>query len=377
MGPLILIDKSFLQSLTLDEAHAMWRHYQVLICPTLIHEMAGNLLSEGNKPSDKSIRRVLDLAYKAYGLGSRTIGHYEAITKLDLLTGGIKLRAQIPRFDGVRVVNSKGENGLVLEESMEGRLLTRWSQGIFTQPDYETALDHLALKQMDFTRMMDEVRAKFPGFKKERRLEDVERFVTELDLKHPNPWEAITAYSGNVNLITFEYPKMYLRWIANGKPVFPKFSSYAYHCSRLEQIFVLGVMSQLIPTGKRQKSWIDYQYFYYAPFAHLFCSSDKFQLSFSKYFLRSDQDWISGRELKADLGNIAKYMGALTKDQWVEYDRNYGSYPPPVQNSLTCKIFEKHFGPRSKSFGNRAYDMSAAEEAALMARIKELETRSE
>src|SRR5258708_17945421 len=212
MAPMLLIDKSVLQALTMDEARALWRHYQVLICPTLIHEIAGNLLKGVDEPSESTIKRVCDLASKARGIGSRTIGNFEALALNDMLYRPIKMRPQIARADGLAILNSDGTKSLFFEESLEGQLLNRWSEGLFTKEDLTLARNHINLKEIDFSKFKESLSRSFLNYPKDKSLDDIKKFVTSLDLNNPNPWDAIEFYAGNLGLVIFEFPKLKRRW---------------------------------------------------------------------------------------------------------------------------------------------------------------------
>src|SRR4051794_5481755 len=104
MGPFILIDKSVIHSLSLDEIHTLSEHYSIVVCPMLIQEICGNLLED---PSDKENckQKVAYLAKKSRGLiiGVFSIGPYQKIAIADLFYGNIPMKCQIPRFDGEEV----------------------------------------------------------------------------------------------------------------------------------------------------------------------------------------------------------------------------------------------------------------------------------
>src|SRR5882672_3841301 len=109
MGPPILIDKSALQSFSYDELTALYRHYDVVVCPTLIAEIQADLAKHPATP-DEDKKKVSYLAYQASGIGARTIVRFENLLLQNLAGSSFPLGPQIPRFDGKRV---QGKNGSV------------------------------------------------------------------------------------------------------------------------------------------------------------------------------------------------------------------------------------------------------------------------
>ena len=116
----------------------------------------------------------------------------------------------------------------------------------------------------------------------------------------------------------------------------------AFFCYRLGSMFWIGVTSGLIPTSKHEKAIIDHEYIFYLPFVHAFCSSDSFHRDFSPFFLRHDQDFIWGDDLRADLKVISSFNDNMTDDEKKYYAINFGNYPPPIPESITNILWQKH-----------------------------------
>jgi hypothetical protein len=155
-----------------------------------------------------------------------------------------------------------------------------------------------------------------------------------------------------------EQRKVKVRWEACRQLSFKDFANYAFYCYRLGSIFWVGVTSGLISTSKREKAIIDYEYIYYLPFVHAFCSKDSFHRDFSSFFLRDDQDFIWGEDLKADLQVISSFNKNMTDDEKEYYAINFGHYPPPIPDSITNILWQKHMRPWTPKSGNLAIEMS-------------------
>src|SRR5437870_3678623 len=112
MGPFLLVDKSAIQGFSKEEIDFLHRHYSVVVCPILIHEIKANLIKHPDDP-DLSKEKVAYLAKKAKGFGAFTIDSHNRLNHADLLGAGIQLRPQIPRFDATEVTDADGKKGIV------------------------------------------------------------------------------------------------------------------------------------------------------------------------------------------------------------------------------------------------------------------------
>ena len=127
MGPIALFDKSFLQSLSTDEAVWFDHFFMPIVCPIFYVETLGDLAkapSDGRSTEDV----VKDLANKfPEWSGSPCVSHSE-IAVHDLLGHHIPLQPQIPRRGGRPV-----QSGYVFEQTPEEEAFSRWNAGQFAE----------------------------------------------------------------------------------------------------------------------------------------------------------------------------------------------------------------------------------------------------
>ncbi len=124
MGPLLLVDKSFIQCLSEEEIEFFDRHYLVILTPILIQEICANLLKY---PDDENLSKtkVSILAKKARGFSAKVIGRAEDICTSSLMGERIELKPCIPISGGREVSTPDGTKGIVFEESIESKTLAR------------------------------------------------------------------------------------------------------------------------------------------------------------------------------------------------------------------------------------------------------------
>lgn len=373
MGPLLLVDKSAIQSFSKDEIDVLNRHYMVVICPILIQEIKANLVKYPDDP-DLSKDKVSHLAKKANGFGAETIDRHERLCHASFMGLPIRLFPQIPRFDGTDVVATDGSRGVLFDETPETRTLRQWQYGNFTEEEVVEAQKHVdAVANYDLEGSRKFYADKHPENTQFKSLEEIAAFAESPFMETAiGTWTQIQAYLKGFGYPASEQAKIQVRWSQSQNQPFKTFAEYAHFCHRLNTIFWLGVTAGLIPTSKESKAIVDYQYFYYLPFVNGICSGDKFHRDFFKHVQRDDQFFVWAPELKADLRAIGQCHANMSESDRRYYDRNFGNYPPPMQNSITVEMWRKYMRPWEPGSGNRALDMSPEEQKKTMDHINSL-----
>ena len=357
MGPYLLVDKSFIEALSPEEINILDNHYTVIIAPILLKEICANLLKY---PADENLSRhkVSLLAKKADRFDAKTICHYGNVLIADLLGARVKLAPVIPRIGGREIIAPNGSKGIIYEESFEDKMLRRWAGGHFEEDDFAVAKDHYDKRVYDLAgsgRAMAEMYPRNASFKS---LEELVEHIDYIFSVFPDQGQIIDSFMSTANMEQRDQRNVKARWESDGCPSFHDFANYAFYCFRLGSIFWVAVTSGLIPTSKHAKAIIDYEYIYYLPFVHAFCSRDNFHRELSSYFLRSDQDFIWGDDLKADLQVILAYKNKMTDADKKLYEIHFGNYPPPLADSITYNIWLKRMRPWTPKSGNLAIEMS-------------------
>lgn len=366
LGPFILVDKSFIQSLNAEEASALRKHYCVFLCPVLLREILGNLAKVDFNP-DEILSRVIALAAKADGIGSYALHDARQMMHTSLFNNSIKLQPGAPRYGGKPVVGPDGSNGIVFDQSEEELMLQRWRTGRFTEDDRLIAkLHNSELDDYDLPGSQTEMQQQFPTNKNLKSLEEIAVNYDRRGATDEIEWSKINAAGLFVPLTAEETAEVKAKWEGEGKPNFPLFADYASYCSRVMTIYFLGITAELISANKKHKTLIDILYFLYLPFVQTFCSGDKFHRDHFKYFSREDQKFVWGPDLKADLKQIVAYYNALSPEDRLKYDKELGSYPPFILNSVTRDMWERYCSPWKPGSGNQAIGKTAEEKKATM-----------
>jgi hypothetical protein len=129
------------------------------------------------------------------------------------------------------------------------------------------------------------------------------------------------------------------RWKQIGGPPLKDFAPYSHYKLRVQWFFDLAVGADLVKSSD-SKHFIDVMYIYYLPFCEVFASTDRFHQKIVPYFLRPDQRFVWGGDLKADAAKLTAHYQALPENIRQTGSFNYARLPPKDGDFLTAKIFD-------------------------------------
>lgn len=161
------------------------------------------------------------------------------------------------------------------------------------------------------------------------------------------------------------------RWKAEGRPAFHRFAPYAAYVLTVELFFHFAVSSDLI-ASTRPSHRIDIGYLHYLPFCQVFVSTDKLHRLCAPLFLRNDQSFAWGLDLKPDLAAINGNFSELSEAEKAEGIMRFAKRLPEIELPTIRELFKRHtpsllkpyeVGPASKD----AHD-------AVMAQVEAIES---
>lgn len=118
---------------------------------------------------------------------------------------------------------------------------------------------------------------------------------------------------------------------------------------------------------------VDIAYLYYLPFCHVFASNDKLHKRVVPLFLREDQSFVFGENLKADLQQLDVHFSALP-----EADRNLGFYkiaptPPEDASFLVTQLWDKHLPGWRQLKQKVKHERNPEEEKKIVAELNRIQ----
>ena len=355
MGPIIILDKSTLQSLSDNELLFLNKYFILNIPPVLVMEIWGDL-SKPTKPGVLSKDRVQNLAQKAHRGQSAINTHFFHCVMASLLGGKVPMEGRILLPIGNPRITESGKKGVVFEESPEEKQLNRWKIG-----DFNSEEQTIAQQSRATSKAIDLESLKKTHQKSFQELTNINSFPTlwsyvNTYLMNPDSQTDFLSQIIEEHKISQEFAsRIFLRYEQANKPLLSIFAPYAYHCLHVRTFFLLAIIHNLIST--RRTNIIDLEYLYYLPFCMAFASSDKFHHIMVPYYIRDDQRFVSGTDLKADLTNLAQEWDVNFHKDMKAWDAKYGSGPPENANSAIYKLWRELFPkwtPGKKSYSSHS-----------------------
>ena len=148
MGPITLFDKSFLQSLSVDESVWFDHFFLTNICPIFYAETLADLgkaARDGKTPEQE----VAIIASKFPEQHSSPNVHHSTLALANLFGKQIPSRRHIALAGG-RPVKSGGKSGVVFDQSPEAEAFARWQSGAFHEIERRFASQwRAALRSID------------------------------------------------------------------------------------------------------------------------------------------------------------------------------------------------------------------------------------
>lgn len=132
---------------------------------------------------------------------------------------------------------------------------------------------------------------------------------------------------------------------------------YSAHCLRCLLSLAVAIRHRFL--GDQPTHLIDLQYLYYLPFCNVLASDDRVHRLLAPQLIRSNQDFVLGRDLKADLKLAIAERASLSEDARLRRAYALGDYPPPGVPVLHG-LWKRHMRPwlGDKPSGNLIVELS-------------------
>lgn len=359
----IVIDKSTFQSLSFDELFRLSCYYKHIITPVLTMEILGDLKKEAQEGKAPPEERVKDFAKKLFPMETVVNLHYKVLLIGDLLGNPISFDGRPHVGIKKAVASESGMRGYLIEETEEEKSIYKWKEGNFTEADHElSALWRMTTTQEDLlVRLKESLKPndsiKFANF------QELNDFVTESITTPATQQFLLISLIQNYDIDALTSVQIFGRWNQEGKPLLKDFAPFAFHCLKVDTLFLWGLTSGLI--GTRPTNRVDLEYLYYLPFGNIFTSNDNVHKKLVPLLLQNYQKFVIGTELKDDLKRIVAFLDNLE----IEERQKFKTVPPIIDSSITFQLWKEFFNYPEKSNRNRV--ISEREKEMMKEKMKE------
>ncbi|GAA4382145.1 hypothetical protein GCM10023186_22200 [Hymenobacter koreensis] len=314
-------------------------------------EIIGDLKKEFAEGKSPSGDRVKDFASKLFPVETVVNVHYKLLVKNNLLGNSVAMDGRpnvgIQKF----IASSSGQKGFLVKETEEEKSIYKWKEGQFTEADRELSSlwRTVTTDEQVLIRLKQSLKGCVPD--KIKDFDELNMIVNN-HLASPDKQQAILlALIQNYDInpaIGFE---ILSKWGWAGKPLISQFAPYAFHCLRVDTLFLFGLSTGLI--GTRATNRVDLEYLYYQPFGNIFTSNDKVHKNLAPLLLRDDQKFIVGTELKQGLKLIVDFLANLDPKSVSQFKNE----PPIINESLVFQLWKEFFGyPQTSNWERKISD---------------------
>lgn len=343
MGPITLFDKSFLQSLSLDESVLFDHFFLTVLCSLFYVETLADLekaVRQGRTP-EKEVGIIAD---KTPEMHVTPCANHLDLCMNSLMGVRVPMDGRVPRSDG-RPVKVHGQSGIVYEESPEEQAFGRWQRGEFLSVERLFAsVWRKALNSLDLTTIASGMKALGINSQSCKSLEDARR-MADAFVRSPEHAEDRFRFALIATGMPPRLEKLLLEgYTKAGSPPLIEFAPFAAHVVTVELVFQIALAANLIST-ERVSNRTDISYLFYLPFCMVFVSSDKLHQRIAPLFMRQDQTFVWGPGLKTDLHALVEHYKALPDEELAQGVMKFARTPPENGNWLVSQLWDKHLRP--------------------------------
>jgi hypothetical protein len=334
-----LFDKSFLQSLSVDESVWFDEHFLPVICPVFYVETLADLAKQPTErgPAENEVRKI---AAKFPEMRGYPCASHFTMAVGDLLGQTVPMDGRVPLAGG-RYVQSGKRRGTVFDESPEVLAFIRWQRGEFlTLERLYASSFRCALANLDLREQRETLRAFGIDGKVVTSLEDAKAIASGIATGNDKCFERLRLAVTLFNVPQHLHEPILSRWHEAGCPSLPEFAPYTTYALTVELFFQMALAGDLIST-ERPSNRMDIAYLFYLPFCQVFISGDRLHRRCAPLFMRPDQEFVWAHHLKADLARLNAYYLALPEAQRERGLSSFAHLPPKTGDFLVARIYDR------------------------------------
>jgi hypothetical protein len=130
------------------------------------------------------------------------------------------------------------------------------------------------------------------------------------------------------------------RWLIAGQPPITEYAPYVAYVLKVVIFFEMALAAGHI-SCKRASNSVDISYLFYLPFCMMFVSSDRLHRRCAPLFLRSDQEFVWGEELKRGLHELDVYYSRMPTSEKEKGVITFASVPPKEGDFIVARLWDR------------------------------------
>ncbi len=370
MGPLTLFDKSFLQSLTVDESVWFDHFFLPVICPLFFVETLADLSKQMRPEEQRTPEELLRIiSEKTPVMSGAPCAHHAQMCIANLMGHDPPQFGQVPMAGGRLVRGAEGKPGVVFEKSPEAEAFSRWQRGRFHEIERQFASSwREMLSELNLPEVASRMRKLGISPQNCKTIEQAHGIAASLVHTRFEPQQQLALLFSFVQIPQKLWSPIIQRWSDAGFPPMAEHASYAAHVLKVELFFQIALAASLI-SSERASNRVDVAYLFYLPFCHMFVSSDKLHRRCASVFMTNRQDFVWGQDLKADLARINQELSAIPEAQRQVGLQKLVREPPGDPNGIVASMSRKH-SSIAQSSGDAEIPIPLDSERMLLEHLK-------
>ena len=347
----------------------MWfdAFFMPVTCPIFYVETLADLAKVPTNRTAESEVRII--AQKTPELSGGPCMFHQVLAAQNLRGGNVPMDGRIPRPEG-RYVKGGGRTGVVYDESPEMKAYSRWREEKFFDVEREFAAGwRKTLEEADLNEIAKGLRKMGVDQKSCTSLPKAKNMAQAFVQSSTKPIERLGTAVEFFGIPQRDHYALIERWKNRGQPTLAAFAPYAAHVLMVEMFFHIAVAAHLI-SPDRPSNRTDIAYLFYLPFCMMFVSSDKLHRETANLFLRDDQEFVWGLDLKADLKHLNAHFAALPAKEREKGVMRMARHPPVESGFLTTTLWRKLMPDKAFSDRDHASHMDPAKSRRLVDSLK-------
>lgn len=341
MGPITIFDKSFLQSLSIDESVWFDNFFTTNIPPLFYVETLADLeknVRKGRTPEQE----VGIIASKTPEMHSSPNMFHTEMCTANLLGNKIPMEGRI-MMQGGSPVKSGGKTGVVFDEPSEVKAFNRWQNGEFLEIEREQAKHWRSmLKSLDFDFVIKDIQSLGITTDNCKTLDEAKSLADKILSGEIDKFKIMKLALDFFSIPVHLHQQIFNNWRLRNYPSIKNYAPYTAFMLNIDLFFYIAVSSSLI--GKeRVTNKVDIAYLYYLPFCSVFVSSDKLHKRCTHLFMSSGQKFIWGFDLKNGLKEMDEYYDKLPAEEKEKGLFTFANEPPEDKKYFITKLYDELF----------------------------------
>lgn len=342
MGPIALFDKSFLQSLSVDESVWFDHFFYPTVCPLFYVETLADLTKATGSSGRTAEDEVRIIADKTPVLSGGLCVHHRELCISNLMGQPVPMNGQIPMVGGRPVKAPDGKRGLVFDESPEAQAFSRWQHGEFREIERKFAAGwRRMLTTLDLAATAERMRTLGINSKECKSVEMAHAIATALVHQRDKPFDQMALLFAFLEIPPDLQRAVLQRWSVDQFRPLADYAPYAAHVLVVELFFQIALAANLI-SAERASNRIDIAYLCYLPFSMVFVSGDKLHRKCAPVFLRKNQEFVWGPDLKADLSRLDREFCKLPAEELEKGLMKFARIPLGEPSDLLVGLWDRH-----------------------------------